>query len=79
MGSPLRAFQRYAVSAWNKRRVTLSNPEPIVSFTFDDFPRSALTIGGSIVESYGARVFRSGLFGQLSEFNHAAAPMASKS
>ena len=24
-------------------------------------------------------VFRSGLFGQLSEFNHAAAPMASKS
>jgi peptidoglycan/xylan/chitin deacetylase (PgdA/CDA1 family) len=55
MGSPLRAFQRYAVSAWNKRRVTLSNPEPIVSFTFDDFPRSALTIGGSIVKSYGAR------------------------
>jgi peptidoglycan/xylan/chitin deacetylase (PgdA/CDA1 family) len=27
----------------------------VVSFTFDDFPKSALAVGGGILESYGAR------------------------
>jgi peptidoglycan/xylan/chitin deacetylase (PgdA/CDA1 family) len=28
---------------------------PIITFTFDDFPRSALTLGGAIVEQFGGR------------------------
>ena len=30
-------------------------PQGVVSFTFDDFPKSALTAGGSILERHGAR------------------------
>lgn len=55
MSSVLRPFQRFAVSAWRKRKVVLPKSEPIVSFTFDDFPRSALSVGGSILKSHGAR------------------------
>ncbi|MBR0696891.1 polysaccharide deacetylase family protein [Bradyrhizobium lablabi] len=33
----------------------LHNATPMVSFTFDDLPRSAATIGADILESYGAR------------------------
>src|ERR1700744_6490478 len=29
--------------------------EPLVSFTFDDFPRNALTVGGKILKASGAR------------------------
>ena len=29
---------------------------PVASFTFDDFPRSAWTIGGPILAKYGAEV-----------------------
>ena len=38
-----------------RRPATLGNRGPIVTFTFDDFPRSALTVGGSILESFAAR------------------------
>jgi peptidoglycan/xylan/chitin deacetylase (PgdA/CDA1 family) len=34
--------------------VEISPPCPLVSFTFDDFPRSALKIAGALLESYGA-------------------------
>jgi peptidoglycan/xylan/chitin deacetylase (PgdA/CDA1 family) len=30
-------------------------PGGVVSFTFDDFPKSALDVGGEILERYGAR------------------------
>ena len=30
-------------------------PGGVASFTFDDFPRSALTVGGAILENHGAR------------------------
>jgi peptidoglycan/xylan/chitin deacetylase (PgdA/CDA1 family) len=32
----------------------MNNTEPLVSFTFDDFPRSALQRGGQILGEYGA-------------------------
>lgn len=38
-----------------RRPVELGTLGPIVTFTFDDFPRSALTIGGAIVERFGGR------------------------
>ena len=33
----------------------MRNAQPLISFTFDDFPRSALTVGGEILERHGAR------------------------
>jgi peptidoglycan/xylan/chitin deacetylase (PgdA/CDA1 family) len=33
----------------------LANPTPMVSFTFDDVPKSAATAGAPILEEYGAR------------------------
>lgn len=38
-----------------RRMVDLWPKSPIVSFTFDDFPKSALSEGGAILERYGAR------------------------
>src|SRR5215469_15892880 len=37
------------------RRVSLAWPGGVVSFTFDDFPKSALATGGAILERYRAR------------------------
>lgn len=47
---------RHILSAHFGRRMTAIRPKvPIVSFTFDDFPRSALQTGGMILAQYGAR------------------------
>ncbi len=53
-----RIQNRYRQSAsvlCNRRLVELRPASPIVSFTFDDFPTSALRIGGEILERHGAR------------------------
>jgi peptidoglycan/xylan/chitin deacetylase (PgdA/CDA1 family) len=42
-----------ALSAINRRQFELNSVGPVVSFTFDDFPRSALTVGGPILKNYG--------------------------
>jgi peptidoglycan/xylan/chitin deacetylase (PgdA/CDA1 family) len=36
-----------------RRSVTMRNAVPLVSFTFDDFPRSALHVGGAILKRSG--------------------------
>jgi hypothetical protein len=38
-----------------RRPAKVCPPFPLVSFSFDDFPRSALSIAGAILESYGVR------------------------
>lgn len=38
-----------------RRNVRLSNRSPVVSFCFDDFPKSAYTNGAAILNSHGAR------------------------
>jgi peptidoglycan/xylan/chitin deacetylase (PgdA/CDA1 family) len=43
------------LEAFCRRDFNLSGSGPIVSFTFDDFPQSALQIGGSILKSYEVR------------------------
>ncbi len=48
-------LRRQLLSSAYSRRVGLKSRDPIVSFTFDDFPRSALTVGGRMLKSYGAR------------------------
>jgi peptidoglycan/xylan/chitin deacetylase (PgdA/CDA1 family) len=57
-----------AISAAYRREFRLPGDAPIVSFTFDDFPRSALRVGGAILRSYGARgtfYAAMGLMGQV--------------
>jgi peptidoglycan/xylan/chitin deacetylase (PgdA/CDA1 family) len=53
--SVLGAARRKVLCSLYRRPARLRNREPIVSFTFDDFPRTAYLVGGSILERYGAR------------------------
>jgi peptidoglycan/xylan/chitin deacetylase (PgdA/CDA1 family) len=48
-------FRRAALSCLFSRNVSLENIGPFVSFSFDDFPRTALTVGGRILKNYGVR------------------------
>ncbi len=48
-------LRQQAVLAVHRRMLCLVNPMPTVSFTFDDFPQSALSVGGAILRSYGIR------------------------
>ncbi len=56
------------VQALDRRELPLGERGPIVSFTFDDFPRSALAVGGAILKSHGVRgtfYAAAGLMGQV--------------
>ena len=46
-------LQRELSLRCHQRKALLSLAAPVVSFTFDDFPRSALTEAGSILRSHG--------------------------
>jgi peptidoglycan/xylan/chitin deacetylase (PgdA/CDA1 family) len=48
-------YQRTVGGLLYRKPVRLSSRNPTVSFTFDDFPRSALRTGGAILSSFGAR------------------------
>lgn len=48
-----RAFARWASRRLARRRFRLRPGRPVVSFTFDDFPRSAWTEGGPILARHG--------------------------
>jgi peptidoglycan/xylan/chitin deacetylase (PgdA/CDA1 family) len=41
------------ISTVGRREFRLPDVGPLVSFSFDDFPRSALHVGGAILKSYG--------------------------
>jgi glycosyltransferase involved in cell wall biosynthesis/peptidoglycan/xylan/chitin deacetylase (PgdA/CDA1 family) len=47
-------FQRRATSKVWRRPFLINSQRPLISFTFDDFPRSALLVGGSILKRYGS-------------------------
>jgi peptidoglycan/xylan/chitin deacetylase (PgdA/CDA1 family) len=47
--------RRYWLPLVHRRPMPLQNVGPVVSFTFDDFPRTAYTTGGRILENYGVR------------------------
>ena len=58
------------LSSFNRRLVPTGTHGPFVTFTFDDFPRTALTVGGSIIEGCRGRATyyaAMGLMGQKSE------------
>jgi len=65
-----RAVRRIGLPYWKTRKISLQNSEPIVSFTFDDFPRTALTNGGQILATYNARGTYYTAMGLLDTFNH---------
>ena len=46
-------FQRASARLLARRPFPIITQRPIISFTFDDFPRSALLTGGTILHSFG--------------------------
>lgn len=46
-------YRRTVAAALCKRPITMQNTMPLISFTFDDFPLSALDVGGSILKDHG--------------------------
>lgn len=48
-------YRRILSSALYRRPIKMQNAQPMISFTFDDFPRSALEMGGQILHAYGVR------------------------
>jgi peptidoglycan/xylan/chitin deacetylase (PgdA/CDA1 family) len=53
--SVLAPVYREVLSAFFRRTVPIGDHGPIVSFSFDDFPRSAFAVGGEILKRFGAR------------------------
>ena len=53
--SGLGGMRRRVLCALYRRSLPLKNRGPMVSFSFDDFPRTAYLVGGSILEQVGAR------------------------
>jgi peptidoglycan/xylan/chitin deacetylase (PgdA/CDA1 family) len=48
-----RGYQRIASRKLARREVIMLNDRPLISFTFDDFPRSALFGGGALLQQFG--------------------------
>jgi len=48
-------LRREMLALFCRRDALLQPKSPIISFSFDDFPCSALTVGGTILQAYGAR------------------------
>ena len=48
-------WRRFAIEHFARHETRLSSSVPYVSFTFDDFPRTALTAGGQILRDHGLR------------------------
>ena len=53
--SQVAKLRRGVLSAACRRLVSLGLEGPIVTFSFDDFPRTSVTLGARILESFGAR------------------------
>jgi len=53
--SQLGDVRRTFLAGLYRRTVSLATNGPIITFSFDDFPRTALTAGAPILEEFGAR------------------------
>ena len=47
-------YKRNSAKLVFRRPLDVRTPDPIISFTFDDFPRTALLTAGRILQEYGA-------------------------
>ena len=50
-----RRWRRFAIEHFARRTWQLGTTHSYISFTFDDFPRSALRLGGQILSDHGVR------------------------
>ena len=50
---PQGKYQRFTARSFARRPFAIPTQTPVISFTFDDFPRSALLTGGAILQSFG--------------------------
>jgi len=46
-------YRGYVSGAFCRRTIKMRNSTPLISFTFDDFPCSAINVGGEILKKYG--------------------------
>ena len=58
-------YQRTVNSVLFRRLIDMRNDVPYISFTFDDFPRSALHTGGAILMQFGLRATYYASFGLM--------------
>jgi peptidoglycan/xylan/chitin deacetylase (PgdA/CDA1 family) len=70
MKASLGVMRRRLLSSLHPRRASLGDLGPVVSFTFDDFPRTALTVGGNILKAYGSRGTYYAAIGLMNSSNH---------
>src|SRR5579872_2069244 len=64
------ASRRNLLSFVHRRTVPLGAMGNVVSFTFDDFPRSAYTVAGPILDKYGVRATYYVAMGLMGTENH---------
>lgn len=69
----LYSVSRRLIPSVSRRLIPLGKSGPIVSFTFDDFPRNAVTVGGNILERLGARATYYVAMGLMGETNRLGA------
>jgi peptidoglycan/xylan/chitin deacetylase (PgdA/CDA1 family) len=62
--------RRNVLTAMHRRPALLGDRGPIISFTFDDFPRTALTAGGEILKAHGLRGTYYTALGLMNGANH---------
>ncbi len=46
-------YRRFMARRFGRRMYAMHNKEPFISFSFDDFPVSAVAVGGAILKRYG--------------------------
>src|SRR5690349_9535784 len=64
------AVRRRLARQFARKTVSVRIPAPVISFTFDDFPRSAAVVGSAILNSFGLHgtyYAALGLFGKETE------------
>src|SRR5262245_26565827 len=70
-------YRRTMANQFCRRMVAIKTSAPLISFTFDDAPRTAFNTGGDILRAHGARAtfFVSlGLLGSATEVGTIASP-----
>jgi peptidoglycan/xylan/chitin deacetylase (PgdA/CDA1 family) len=67
--SGLGHIRRKILCSLYRRAMPLGNRGPIVSFSFDDFPRTAYSAGGAILEASGARGTYYATLGLMNAYN----------
>jgi len=68
--SQIASTRRKALCALARRDVLISSDRPLISFSFDDFPRTALTVGGTILQEAGVHGTYYVALGLINTLNH---------